>query len=162
MSPGSDFEYIAMLWFAVFAPTPEMRKLKSGFLLKEILDRFTNKTQSTLSPDRSIWMYFAHDITISNMLSTLGLFEVWNHLHPIFKSSRLKNKFLLLPDPSATLCFMPLFRTVSGWQWRFVCANFLQELHWVKSIGVGYSKLPWLKVSLGFFVRIVQKCVANE
>lgn len=74
---GRDFEYLALQWYRIFTITNEMKKLKSGYLLKEILDRFTNKTQSTLSPDRSLWMYFAHDITVSNMLNSLGVFEVW-------------------------------------------------------------------------------------
>lgn len=77
-----DLEYLAMCWFKIFTSgkdhqsTNEMKKLKSGFLLKEILDRFTSKVQSTLNPNRSLWMYFAHDITLSNMLNTLGMFEV--------------------------------------------------------------------------------------
>lgn len=71
-----DFEYLAMYYFQVFTPTIEMKKLKSGFLLKEILDRFTNKIQSTLSPNLSLMMYFAHDNTIVNMLNSLGLYEV--------------------------------------------------------------------------------------
>lgn len=54
-----------------------MKKLKSGYLLKEILDRFTNKTKGSLTPNRSLWMYFAHDITLTNMLNSLGLFEVF-------------------------------------------------------------------------------------
>lgn len=54
----------------------EMKMIRSGYLLKEILDRFSSKIQRTLSPDRSLWMYFAHDTTIANMLNSLGLFEV--------------------------------------------------------------------------------------
>lgn len=76
MEPGSDFEYISMYWFQIFTPTPEMKKLRIGYLLKEILDRFTNKTQSMLTPNQSLWMYFAHDITIANMLNILGIFKV--------------------------------------------------------------------------------------
>lgn len=53
-----------------------MKQLKSGFLLKEILDRFKNKTQLSLSPNRRLWMYFAHDNTIANMLNSLGVFKV--------------------------------------------------------------------------------------
>lgn len=76
MTPGGDFEYLMHYYFQMFTQTPEMKRIKSGYLLKEILDRFTNKTQSTLSPDRSLWLYFAHDITITNMLNSLGLFKV--------------------------------------------------------------------------------------
>lgn len=76
MISGGDFEFLMKFYFQIFTHTAEMKKLKSGFLLKEILDRFTNKTQSLLTPDRSLWLYFAHDITITNMLNSLGLFKV--------------------------------------------------------------------------------------
>lgn len=76
MTPGGDFEYISISWYGLFTQTTEMKRLRSGFLLKEIFDRFTNKTLSTLSPDRNLWLYFAHDITISNMLNSLGLYKV--------------------------------------------------------------------------------------
>lgn len=76
MHPNSDFEYLATFYFQIFTPTIEMKKLKSGFLLKEILNRFSNKIKQTLSPDRSLWLYFAHDNTIVNMLSSLGLYKV--------------------------------------------------------------------------------------
>lgn len=75
MAPGGAFEKLAMAWYAIYAPNTEMQKYKSGFLLRDILERFTQKVQSTLSPDRSLWLYFAHDITMTNMLSTIGLFE---------------------------------------------------------------------------------------
>lgn len=80
MTRGGDlhngFEYLMHYYFQIFTKTPEMKKIKSGYLFKEILDRFTNKTLSTLSPDRNLWLYFAHDITMTNMLNSLGLFKV--------------------------------------------------------------------------------------
>ncbi|XP_031632798.1 lysosomal acid phosphatase-like [Contarinia nasturtii] len=76
MKSGGDFEYLAICYFKIYSETTEMKKLKSGFLLKEIFDRFTSKIQSNLSPDRSLVMYFAHDITITNMLSSLGLYKL--------------------------------------------------------------------------------------
>lgn len=60
-----------------------MKKLKSGYLLKDILGRFSKKLKSTLTPDISLYMYFGHDLTISNMLNSLGLFEVAK-IHSIF------------------------------------------------------------------------------
>lgn len=76
MKPGGALEYLSKFFYTIFTRTTEMKKLRSGFLLKEMLDRFADKTQSSLSPDRSLWMYFAHDSTIANMLNSLGLFEV--------------------------------------------------------------------------------------
>lgn len=77
MTPGGDFEYLVKSFFLLFTPTAEMKKLRSGFLLREILDRSKNKTESTLKPNRSLWMYFVHDTTIADMLNSLGLFKVF-------------------------------------------------------------------------------------
>lgn len=76
MEIGGDLEYLYLNWFPMWTATPEMKKFRSGYLLKEILDHFGDKVQSKLSPDRSLWMYFAHDITLVSMLNTLGLYEV--------------------------------------------------------------------------------------
>lgn len=73
---NKDFAYLADFYFAIFTQTDEMKKLRAGFLLKEILDRSDNKSKSMLSPDRSLWMYFAHDNTIVDVLNSLRLFHV--------------------------------------------------------------------------------------
>lgn len=64
--------------FATNTYTPELARLKSGPLLKEILVRSQNKTISKLKPNRSLWIYSGHDTTVANMLNTLGLFEYHN------------------------------------------------------------------------------------
>lgn len=71
-------EYIATFDFKTYTDTPQLARLKSGFLLKEIIDHFYQKANSTLQPNRSVWMYSAHDITITNMLNSLNLYEVNN------------------------------------------------------------------------------------
>lgn len=81
MKPGGDFEYLAKFSYQIQTRTTEMKKLKSGFLLKDILDRCKIKTQPLLIPDRSLRMYFGHDSTIASMLNSLGLFEVCDHFH---------------------------------------------------------------------------------
>lgn len=48
--------------------TLETRKFKAGYLLKDILDRFTDKIERKLQPDRILWMYFAHDVTIAHVI----------------------------------------------------------------------------------------------
>lgn len=72
-------EYLAGYWFKLITGTNELKKLYSGFLLKEIMDRFDEKVNSILSPDRSMWLYSAHDVTIASMLNTIGVFEVNIH-----------------------------------------------------------------------------------
>ncbi|XP_055300692.1 prostatic acid phosphatase-like [Sitodiplosis mosellana] len=76
MISGGDFEYLALSVYPIHTSTTETKKIKGGYLLKSIFDRLTNKTKSTLSPDRSIHASFAHDMTIVNVLNSLGLYEV--------------------------------------------------------------------------------------
>lgn len=51
--------------------------MKAGFLMRDMLERFTKKKDGTLQPNRTLHIYSAHDITLAHMLNTLGLFEVW-------------------------------------------------------------------------------------
>lgn len=74
--PGGEFEWAANFSFVVPTITPELARLKAGFLVREMLDRFTQKIGSTLTPDRSVWIYSAHDTTIAGVLNALQLFEV--------------------------------------------------------------------------------------
>lgn len=74
--PRGDMEKIAQFCFAMPSNTKLLARLKAGFLIREILERFTLKKDATLSPDRSLWIYSAHDSTVANVLNTLGLFEV--------------------------------------------------------------------------------------
>ncbi|XP_055307347.1 prostatic acid phosphatase-like [Sitodiplosis mosellana] len=64
----------------------EMKKIRAGFLIKEMLDRFKNKTLSLLTPDRTVYLYAAHGSVISNVLNSLNLFDV---KIPLFSSSIL-------------------------------------------------------------------------
>lgn len=73
--PGGDMAWIAAQSFATKTATPALARLKAGFLLKEILQRFSNKTANQLRPNRSMWMYSAHDTTVASLLDTLGLFD---------------------------------------------------------------------------------------
>lgn len=74
--PGGDMKWIADRSFQTNTYTPQLARLKAGFLLREILNRFTDKSQDRLKPNRSLWIYSAHDTTVANILNTLGLFEV--------------------------------------------------------------------------------------
>lgn len=74
--PGGDMAWVSARSFATNTNTPELARLKTGFLLKEILQRFRNKTLHQLQPDRAMWVYSAHDTTVANLLNTLGLFEL--------------------------------------------------------------------------------------
>lgn len=46
-----------------------------GPLIGEILEHMKQKSKGTLSPDRELFIYSAHDTTVANILMTLGLFD---------------------------------------------------------------------------------------
>lgn len=69
-------EYLATVHLETFTHSTELKKLEAGFIIKEMLDRFKNKTLSMLEPDRSLWIYAAHDLTLINILNALNLYEV--------------------------------------------------------------------------------------
>lgn len=73
---NETLEQTCSIYIESFFHTDEMKKIKGGFLIKEILDRFRNKTLSILQPDRSLWFYSAHDLTIARVLNALNLYEV--------------------------------------------------------------------------------------
>lgn len=73
-------EYLAAFHLQSFTHSTELKKLEGGFLIKEMLDRFTNKSQSLLEPNRSLWIYAAHDITLVNLLSALNLYDVMTYI----------------------------------------------------------------------------------
>lgn len=79
--------------FKLDTSTPFLAKIKSGFLLKDILDRFMNKSRAILDPDRSFWVYSGHDITISRILNTLGILKVLNKKYIQFLGTVLVNLF---------------------------------------------------------------------
>lgn len=76
MIPGGEFEKLAVNCLAINATTIESIRLTSGYLLKEILDHDTKKLKSALQPDVSLWMYFAHDVTLTYVLNSLKVFTV--------------------------------------------------------------------------------------
>lgn len=75
LQPNGIMEYIATFDFKTYTDTPLLARLKSGFLFKKMLERFSQKANATLQPDRSLWFYSAHDITITNILNSLKLYK---------------------------------------------------------------------------------------
>ncbi|KAH8417655.1 hypothetical protein KR222_003621, partial [Zaprionus bogoriensis] len=61
--------------FAVNTLTRPLARLKAGPLLKDILTRFQSKFEGQLKPDRSLFIYSAHDTTIASLLNVLKLFQ---------------------------------------------------------------------------------------
>ncbi|XP_031636090.1 testicular acid phosphatase homolog, partial [Contarinia nasturtii] len=73
--PDSDMNKLANFCFKIKTNTNTLARLKSGFFLREMLDRFTQKMNNSLTPNRNLWIYSGHDTTIASLLNALGLFE---------------------------------------------------------------------------------------
>lgn len=71
-----DFEWVANHYFQIETNTTLLARLKSGFVIREMLQRFEQKISGTLTPDLSLYIYSAHDTTIAGVLNSLGLFYV--------------------------------------------------------------------------------------
>lgn len=54
---------------------PELARLQSGPLLREVLKGCQAKVAGTMKPDRGIWMFSAHDTTVSDFLNILRVFD---------------------------------------------------------------------------------------
>lgn len=74
--PSTDMTYIADFTFSINTYTRHMARLKTGPLIKVMLQRFDEKVRGSLKPDRSVWIYSAHDTTVANVLNTLKLYDV--------------------------------------------------------------------------------------
>jgi lysosomal acid phosphatase len=89
-------EWVSARTFATDTYTPELARLKSGPLLKEILTRFQKKSESKSKPTQSLWIYSAHDTTVANFLNTLRIFEQHN---PPFTATVLMELHMINQEP---------------------------------------------------------------
>ncbi|EDV44076.2 uncharacterized protein Dana_GF16215, isoform A [Drosophila ananassae] len=71
-----ELTYAANFAFSIGTYTRKLARLKAGPLLKDIFQRFDDKASGRLDPDRSMWVYSAHDTTVANVLNALKLFEL--------------------------------------------------------------------------------------
>ncbi|XP_055309631.1 prostatic acid phosphatase-like [Sitodiplosis mosellana] len=88
IKPNGTMEYITSFYFKMASGTKELARLQTGFLLKEIFELFAQKINSTLQPNRLLWLYSAHDYTVSSLLNSLGLFEL--HVPPFSASVHME------------------------------------------------------------------------
>lgn len=112
--PGTDFEWAANRYLRSYSTTPEIFKYtygnynigmfmkvrsvlimssivfcrpQSGYLIREIFDQFTAKIDGTLSPNRTVYLYSAHDMNIASILNIFGLFGQFGYRAPPYASS---------------------------------------------------------------------------
>lgn len=61
--------------YALFTETHLMKRIKGGAFLTEIIKKMQNKRRKNLNPDRKIFLYSAHDVTLVNVLNSLGILD---------------------------------------------------------------------------------------
>lgn len=69
-------EYLVGIHLESLTHTRELKQLKAGYLLHEILRHFYEKIATRLHPDRNLWIYSAHDTTMAILLNALNVFDV--------------------------------------------------------------------------------------
>ncbi|XP_031639554.1 prostatic acid phosphatase-like [Contarinia nasturtii] len=87
--PNGLLYNIGKLKLMISTYTKELARLRIGFLIKEMFEHFTQKINNTMKPDRSLWIYSAHDLTIVNVLNALGVFDPV-HIPPYASSLHLE------------------------------------------------------------------------
>ncbi|XP_055594300.1 lysosomal acid phosphatase-like isoform X1 [Uranotaenia lowii] len=60
-------------YLLTFSATDELKKIRGGAILKDLVEKLKAKRDGTLSPNRSLFFYSAHDAALSNLCNTLGL-----------------------------------------------------------------------------------------
>jgi len=75
--PGGKFEELRDLSFTVDTFNQEMKRLKGGPFVKEMVEHFDSVADKSLTPpNRKVFMYSGHDTTVAPVLHTLGVFNM--------------------------------------------------------------------------------------
>ncbi|XP_005180743.1 venom acid phosphatase Acph-1 [Musca domestica] len=68
-------EPLAERSYTLFTETNLMKKVKGGAFLTEIHSKMLNKRKRNLSPDRKIFLYAGHDVTLVNVMNSLNILD---------------------------------------------------------------------------------------
>jgi len=75
--PGGKFEELRDLSFTIDTFTHELKRLKGGPFVNELIDHFHQVQNGSLDPpERKLFMYSGHDTTVAPILHTLGVFDI--------------------------------------------------------------------------------------
>lgn len=58
---------------ALFTETQFMKRIKGGIFVTEVIENMTKKRTNLLNPNRSLFVYSAHDVTLSNVMRAIGV-----------------------------------------------------------------------------------------
>lgn len=66
-------EDIVLEWSITYSKTDQMKKLRSGKLIGDIVRTMRDKMDERLDPNKKIVAYFSHEQTLIDFLNTLGM-----------------------------------------------------------------------------------------
>ena len=74
--PGGKFEELRNLVFVMDSFDLEMKRLQGGPFISELVGHYDDVEGNTLAPaNRKVFMYSAHDTTVSYVMNTLGIYD---------------------------------------------------------------------------------------
>lgn len=109
IEPNGVMENISRFDLKMYADNTKLARLHSGFILKDILNQFSQKINSTLKPDRSLYFQSTHYYIIANLLNSLGMFEV---IEIANRLDKIANFFSFLATACTSIRIEFNFRTI--------------------------------------------------
>eukprot|EP00092_Neocalanus_flemingeri_P066447 GFUD01080948.1.p1 GENE.GFUD01080948.1~~GFUD01080948.1.p1 ORF type:complete len:411 (-),score=130.18 GFUD01080948.1:107-1339(-) len=74
--PGGKFEQLRNIFFTLDSFDQEMKRLQGGPFIAELVGHYDGVADNTIVPaNRKVFMYSAHDTTLSYVMNTLGIFD---------------------------------------------------------------------------------------
>lgn len=70
------YQYISLVSYFFLVRVTFVPHSNIGPLLGDMVDHLVKKSNNKLKPDRKLWIYSAHDNTVSSFLNTLNLFDL--------------------------------------------------------------------------------------
>ncbi|XP_030369768.1 venom acid phosphatase Acph-1-like isoform X2 [Scaptodrosophila lebanonensis] len=61
--------------YTLFTETNLMKRIKGGAFLTDIVKKMQNKRRKNLNPDRKIFLYAGHDVTMVNIMNSLNILD---------------------------------------------------------------------------------------
>merc|ERR1712013_153115 len=142
--PGGEFDKIHLVEFLFYSWNTQMKRLQAGPFLSELVHNFDAFTaNNVVPPDQKIFLYASHDLTISSVLNTLGiydglappyssalLFELYNIQGSYKVQISWRNNTSMEPTvltlPGCTkLCPLERFKILTAWarpaDWEYQC-----------------------------------------
>lgn len=72
--------------YRIFTETDLMKRIKGGAFISEVYGQMASKANKTLKPDRNLFFYSGHDVTLVNVMNSMGILNQTSTL-PDFTSA---------------------------------------------------------------------------